>query len=299
MDRIIFKEEISLSEFSATANIPELKTADSIQQFCEKYGDDPEDIRHYDVYLVSAAGKKCVLKKTDERGIYNYTQYLAGKPFSVPKLIDTYEVKWEHWLLTEYVQGEDIRRASDELIDSCAESLAAIQNYYWESTSSEFRKDDRFEVYRKRILRRATYFEKNEVLKRAYALFMERQETCPKTLSHGDFALFNIIDCHGKPVIIDWDFGGCMPYSLDIARFVAHADENGGPFGMYMTERQKKRFIDGVYRQLISKPAWEQYLRDIKLAVLNEYLEFLEADEDEDGWYYQHALPLAEELLTM
>lgn len=37
---------------------------------------------------------------------------------------------------------------------------------------------------------------------------------------------------------------------------------------------------------------------DIKLAVLNEYIEFIEADEDDDKWYYNHAQELAANLLS-
>ena len=46
------------------------------------------------------------------------------------------------------------------------------------------------------------------------------------------------------------------------------------------------------------KPEYRQYLFDIQLAVLNEYVEFMEADEDEDGWYLTHASTLAQEILA-
>lgn len=49
--------------------------------------------------------------------------------------------------------------------------------------------------------------------------------------------------------------------------------------------------------KLQNKPDYEQFLFDIKLAVLNEYVEFIEADEDEDNWYYDHVLDLSKELL--
>ncbi len=88
-----------------------------------------------------------------------------------------------------------------------------------------------------------------------------------------------------------------MPYSLDIARFIAHATEDRATFPFYMNNERKKLFVDGVYERLHEKPDYEQYIRDIKLAVLNEYVEFVEADEDEDHWYYEHAKELAEELL--
>ena len=56
-------------------------------------------------------------------------------------------------------------------------------------------------------------------------------------------------------------------------------------------------FINSVYEKLYKKPEYSQYVQDIKLAVLNEYIEFVEADEDENKWYYNHAIQLADEIL--
>ena len=64
-----------------------------------------------------------------------------------------------------------------------------------------------------------------------------------------------------------------------------------------MTDEQKGLFINRVYEKLIKKPEYNRYLQDIKLAVLNEYIEFVEAEEDENKWYYNHAMKLADEIL--
>ena len=64
-----------------------------------------------------------------------------------------------------------------------------------------------------------------------------------------------------------------------------------------MTDGQKKLFLDRVYEQLKQKPDRKQFITDVKLAALNEYVEFVEAEEDEDNWYYDHAAALAKELL--
>ncbi|MFQ9153377.1 MAG: hypothetical protein ACLR6B_20035 [Blautia sp.] len=53
-----------------------------------------------------------------------------------------------------------------------------------------------------------------------------------------------------------------------------------------------------VYENLTEKPDYKQYLFDIKLAVLNEYVEFIEADEDDDRWHYDHASCCAKEILA-
>ncbi len=92
--------------------------------------------------------------------------------------------------------------------------------------------------------------------------------------------------------------GGIMPYSLDLARFIAHATEDRATFPFYMNDEQKRLFLNTVYENLVEKLDYEQYLYDIKLAVLNEYVEFIEADEDDDRWYYNHARELAREILA-
>lgn len=88
-----------------------------------------------------------------------------------------------------------------------------------------------------------------------------------------------------------------MPYSLDLARFLAHATENQATFPFFMTDRQNALFLDEVYARLAEKPDHPQFLEDGRLAVLNEYVEFMEAGEDEDRWYSDHAQQLARELL--
>ena len=98
---------------------------------------------------------------------------------------------------------------------------------------------------------------------------------------------------------MDWGFGRIMPYSLDIARFIAHATEDKATFPFYMNDEQKKIFVNGVYERLEKKPDYQEYLRDIQLAVLNESVEFIEAGEDEDNWYKGHAIALAKKIIVV
>lgn len=150
--------------------------------------------------------------------------------------------------------------------------------------------------YWKRILRRASFVADKPVLRKAYQMFLDRQLTCPRTLSNGDFLEWNAIYDGNHVVIIDWGFGGMMPYSLDLARFIAHATETRSTFPFYMNDNQKELFLNTVYEQIPSKISYEQFRMDVKLALLNEYIEFVEADEDEDDWYLTHAQALAAEI---
>lgn len=107
----------------------------------------------------------------------------------------------------------------------------------------------------------------------------------------------NLISQDGIVYFVDWGFGGIMPYSLDIARFIAHGSEERKPFPYYITANYKEIFIHSLYEKLNKKLDKDVFIRDIKLSVLNEYIEFMEADEDVDGWYSLHAQKLAKKIL--
>lgn len=272
-----------------------------ITQVCERYGFEEEDVRYYNVYSIKTSSGNRILKKCEEREVFNYETYLKDKNLPVPTFFGKYVDDENIWILIEEVVGDDLRDMSDELSVAAAKSIVAIQNTYWQENEDEFiakKRDDRFEVYWRRILRRASFVGDNSLLRRAYQLFIDRQLSVPRTLSNGDFLQFNVVNNDREIIVIDWGFGGVMPYSLDIARFIAHATVDKSTFPFYMNDNQKKLFLDSVYNGLNSKPEYNQFIRDIKLAILNEYIEFIEADEDENKWYYNHAIALANELVN-
>lgn len=272
-----------------------------IRQVCERYGEEPDDIRYYDVYIITFPSCKKVLKKVGKREKLNYETYLSGNDFAVPHYYGKWIAGDEYWILIEYIAGHDLRDMTDQLALSAADTLSRIQNAYWQDGEAAFKKqktDDRFDIYWARIQRRATSIEQEPELWNAYQLFLDRQLTCPRTLSNGDFLQFNVVNSNGKVYVIDWGFGGIMPYSLDIARFIAHATEGRSTFPFYMNDRQKQIFCDRMYEKIQNKPSYPQFIRDIQLATLNEYIEFVEAEEDPDGWYHNHALQLACKLLN-
>lgn len=272
----------------------------TIRQVCERFGEAEDAVRYYNLYIVDTPSSSRVLKKTDEREAFNYEYYLSGKGFAVPQYYGKFVDKKDVWILIENIMGNDIRDMTDELALLSADSISQIQNYYWQNNEDEFaqkKTDNRFEVYWKRVLKRASSVADEPELSKAYQLFLNRQLTCPRTLSNGDFLEFNILNEKDNVYIIDWGFGGIMPYSLDVARFIAHATETRSTFPFYMNEKQKTLFCERIYERLEQKPTYTQYLFDIKLALLNEYIEFVEADEDEDNWYYVHAVKLAKEIL--
>ena len=108
----------------------------------------------------------------------------------------------------ESIEGNDLRDMTDELAKAAAKSIVQIQNAFWNHPDRE-----RFEVYLERISRRLACIKDEPEIGEAYGLFFERQKTCHRTLSNGDFLEFNVIDKNGQVFIIDWGFGGIMPCS--------------------------------------------------------------------------------------
>ena len=275
----------------------------AVERFCD---DGEGEINRYHVYKVTLNGKRYVLKRSDAAEIGVYEKFLKNQDLPAPAYFGNTTWKGRQWILLAYVEGTDLRDYTPDMALACAESLSRIANRYWQKDESEFvqkRQDDRFERYWKRINKRAECLRGEPVLKAAYDRFLARQLSCPRTLSNGDFLPFNALYKEGKVILVDWAFGGIMPYSLDIARMIAHGTEGRYTFPFYMTESHKGLFVRKVYELLAHKPSYERYLEDIRLAVLNEYIEFIEGDLNDSAqardavfdYYYAHALRLAGE----
>ena len=274
----------------------------AVSRVCERWGGAEDEVREYDVYVIETDAGKYTLKKTGKKEAQIYAQYLSKGDFAVPQFVGMQQAGDENWICLKYVEGNDLREMTDETTEKAAETLSKIQAHFWTPSmekAPENEVEQRFIEYWKRILRRASSVAEDPLLRRAYQMFLDRQLTCPCTVSNGDFLQWNAIYDGENVVMIDWGFGGMMPYSLDIARFLAHATETQSTFPFYMNNAQKALFLDRMYEQLKTKLSREQFDLDVKLATLNEYIEFVEAEEDEDGWYLEHARELAEELLNM
>lgn len=114
----------------------------------------------------------------------------------------------------------------------------------------------------------------------------------------------NAINSEVGVIIIDWNFGGIMPYSLEVARLITYGAEKDDP--LYMTDELRTLFISSLYHRLNKATlTYEQYLWDIKLARLNECIEFIEDNfnnptEERDhyyDYYINRANKLADEIL--
>lgn len=278
------------------------KTVKAVSRICEQWGEAADEVREYDVYVIETNAGKYTLKKTGRREPQIYAQYLSKADFNVPQYIGMHQTGDTDWICLKYVEGNDLRDMTDEKTEKAAETLGKIQTYFWAPAMDrkpENEVEQRYVEYWKRVLRRAASVADDLLLRPAFQMFLDRQLTCPCTMSDGDFLQWNAIYDGEKVYMIDWGSGGMMPYSLDIARFLAHANEKRSTFPFYMNDPQKELFLNRMYEQLKTMVSRQQFDLDVKLSTLNEYVEFVEAEEDEGGWYLEHAHRLAEELLKM
>ena len=231
-------------------------------------GDEP---KIYNAYKIVTSENTFVLKKSEDEEFHEAEKKHYGLLKGLP--VPGFYGAAEGFVLLGFVEGDDLLIASDEGVIAAAKSLSEIMNAYPMGRSYE---DGRYKKYVKRLEKRAGYLKEEPELARAFSVFFEREKEIPLTLSNADLLPINVLFDGKKATLIDWEFGGFMPYALDIARFIAHGrvSGNGSPFRM--TDAQKKLFVDLVYDSLEVKPERSVYDRDILLAEFNECIEILE-----------------------
>jgi len=252
--------------------------------------------RAYSVYRVEYDGREYVLKQSVPAEAELYHTYLEREAFPVPRLYAAAQRGKSCWLLLEHIPGGDLRDFTPELAEKAAESLSALHNAYWwgKPENGKENSGERFVRYWERITRRAKCLVRYPALREAYEVFLQRQKTCPLTLCNGDFLQYNALFDGERVVLIDWAFGGEMPYSLDLARLIAHGSEKREAFPFFMTEELRRKFLQAYYRRMKEPPDYADFLWDTVLSALNEYIEFLEEDflkqeEEPDPFYLRRA----------
>lgn len=216
------------------------------------------------------------MKKSNEDELQVYERYILHmEHLNVPKYYGHTIYYKKHWIVTEHINGTDLRQFTTSMAKQAAETIVDIANTFWNHEDTE----GRCQRYFERIKKRSLCLSKESRLAKAYDLFLERQKTIPLTLSTGDYLQFNALEASdGRVYAIDWGFGGIMPYALDVARMIVHGSEEYRPFPFYMNNELRKKFVDTYYSKLKYPPDRDTYIRDICLAALNECIEFMEND---------------------
>ena len=257
-----------------------------------------EDGTEYSVWHVSCPSKDFVLKPAKEYEHQVYDTFLRGGRSYVPELYCKVEKDGVNWLLMEYVEGDDLRCCERDPLTRVLDALIAMQEEFWEkeelySSAYSLEKSMPGREKRGRHLN-------SETFEKIYAEYMDAYRRLPLTLCHDDMLPFNVIVNGSRAVMIDWEFGGMLPYPTSLARLIAHGREEKEAF-FHMTEEDRSFAIDYYYDNLAGKHgiSYDEYRHDIDLFLFYEYCEWIMvADEygEPDNDYYSYSLGLAERM---
>lgn len=225
-----------------------------------------EDGRAYAVWKLDTDRGPMVLKKTNdaERAVYE-TFFAEGGP--VPKI---YGFAGE-WMLMEFVPGTSMSRCTRTLLIRTLEALCESQDKWW---GNETRGDVGYGFpasFPSRCKRLAYMGD----LETAYQAYLDEFARVPRTLCNDDMLPFNVLADENRAVILDWEYGGILPYPCAIARFLAFGEEGDGLF--QMREEDRSFAMDYYYEKLVSSKgiSRREFDRTMDLFFLKEYSEWV------------------------
>ena len=266
-------------------------------RFCDDFADEH---KRYEVYRIVHPRGTFVLKRFGKPQRFAAEKAILERfspDLPVPRVLGCSGDS----VLMEYVAGDDLKEMTDEGAAAAATALAAIMNAFPIGFGYDRTVAEKEIAYREE---RLDALQDAPLLYTAYKLFLDRVKEMPMTLANGDLLPLNCLYDGRRVRIIDWEYGGFMPYALDIGRFLAHSGE-ASAFPYRMTPAQKALFVCRLYETLSEKPEKAVFDRDVKLAVLDELIMVLSfyykdpaAPRDETFRVYsEQSAALAKELL--
>ena len=191
----------------------------SAYRYCDDVADEH---KVYEVYQIVRDDGTFILKRYDkpkrfetERSVY--ARFSPDLP--VPRVYGFAE----NAMVTAFVPGEDLKEMTDAGVSAAAASVAEIMNAFPLGQDYDRTDADAEIAYREE---RLEALQNEPLLLTAYKQVLARLKDMPLTLANGDFLPLNCIYNGTRVYIIDWEYGGFLPYALDIGRFLAHSGEH-------------------------------------------------------------------------
>lgn len=270
----------------------------SADRFCDDFADEH---KRYEVFRIVHPRGTFVLKRFNKPERFAAEKAILERfspDLPVPRLIGFSGDS----MVTEFIEGNDLKEMTDGSVSRAAASVAEIMNAFPPGSGYDRTVAEKEIAYR---AKRLACLEGEPLLHRAYTLFLDRMKEMPLTLANGDLVPINCIDDDKRVYLIDWEYGGFMPYALDVGRFLAHSGEHA-VYPYRMSDAQKTLFCDRIYEALHEKPDRCVFDRDVRLAVFDEwimivswYLKNPDEPKDETFFVYsEKANALAKELLS-
>ena len=263
-----------------------------------------EDGAEYAVWLVDTGAEKCVLKRVKEHELEVYRCFFSEKKPYVPAFLGACEFGGAEYFLTEYFPGTNMRRCTREKLVKALDALTALQDEFWQREELCDAAVP-LELALKGIENRGKYLG-SEKLQKVYAEFIRIFRETPRTLSHDDLLPINLLIGEDRAVLIDWEYGGVLPYPSAFARLIAHGSEDEDAF-FHMTRSDRDFAIEYYYERLIKKHgvSYADYRRTLDYFIFYEYTEWImignrydARDDERYGRYLGLANDLADRLLA-
>ena len=262
-----------------------------------------EDGIEYAVWHIRAGESEYVLKRAKGFEVEVYRCFFGEKRPYAPEFFGDCEYGGEKYFISEYCPGETLSRCTREKLIKALDALIAMQDEFWQREEF-FGCAVTLEKALKSIADRGTWLGSPK-LERVYADFAEIYKRQPRTLGHEDLLPFNLLIDEKRAVLIDWEYGGMLPYPGSLARLIAHGREDES-YLFFMTQADRDFAIDYYYDNLVKKHgiSYDEYRRTLDYFIFYEYTEWImlgnryDAKDDERfGYYMKLAEELAERLM--
>lgn len=229
-----------------------------------------EDGAAYQVWKIRTDRGMRVLKKTSpmEEAVYE-TFFRDGGPAPKVYAFGTYED--EIYMLMEYASGSSMSRCTRDRLVRTLDALIESQDRWWGDDTCADVGYGFSESWPNRC-KRLVYLGE---LKRAYQAYLDAFAAVPRTLCNDDMLPFNVLADGDRAVILDWEYGGILPYPCALARFLAFGEEGEELF--QMTAEDKRFALDYYYEHLLRGKGISraEFDRTMDLFFLKEYAEWV------------------------
>lgn len=231
-----------------------------------------EDGTPYDVWRLDTDKAPLILKKIsrDERLVYE-TFFPRGST-AVPTVYGFWEQDGDDYMLMECFEGDTLSRCTRDRLILALDMLIQTQRAYWEDT----RYAHVGLTHECQLASREGWLPYMEELSDVFAAYLDALRTVPKTLCNEDLLPFNVLVNDTRAVIIDWTYGGILPYPCALARLLAYGEE-GSDFLFQMSAADKEFAVQYYYDRLILGKGipYGDYIRTMKLFFFKEYAEWV------------------------
>ncbi len=255
-----------------------------------------EDDEPYQVWRIDSDDTGYILKKAKENECEIYQSVFAVVKEGIPALYQVINAGTDRYLLTEYIEGEDLCKCTRAKLTLALDALISIQQKTWERRSFAHLGDSFDRSLRER--RNRGRYLNDALLEQAYGEFLKVYESVPKALCHDDLLPFNVIVSDKKAFLIDWEAGGILPYPTSFARLIAHAEAKPDAL-FYMTQADKDFAVKYYYDHLLCEKgiSYAEWLHTLEYFLFYEYCEWVFVGnkyDATDGEYYKKYFPMAE-----